>query len=94
MAEIILIQPYTGAWDEMSTRFPESLLAVAAVPVAKGYDVAIIDRRTCTNFEQELTAKVGPETTIFGVTAITGQQIQFALETTVYLKKTYAHIPV
>ena len=94
MAEIILIQPHTGAWDEMSTRFPESLLAVAAVPVAKGYDVVIIDRRTCHDFEQTLAAAVGPETTIFGVTAITGQQIQFALETTDYLKKTYPHIPV
>jgi len=39
MAEIVLIQPYTGNWDEMSLRLPESLLAVASVPVSKGYDV-------------------------------------------------------
>ena len=49
MAEIVLIQPYTGTWDEMSVRPPESLLAVAAVPYAKGYDVKIVDQRLSKN---------------------------------------------
>lgn len=94
MAEIVLIQPFTGAWDEMSTRFPESLLAIAAVPVSKGYDVRIIDRRVTPDFEATLATMVGPETKLFGVTAITGQQIGYALDTTRHLKQTYPSIPV
>ena len=40
MAQIVLIQAYTGTWDEMSVRPPESLLAVAAVP-SPFYDQAV-----------------------------------------------------
>lgn len=94
MAEIILIQPYTGAWDEMSTRFPESLLAVAAVPVARGYDVRLIDRRVTRDFEREFAAAVGPETVLVGVTAITGQQIRYALETTRFIKENFGWLKV
>jgi anaerobic magnesium-protoporphyrin IX monomethyl ester cyclase len=94
MAEIVLIQPYTGSWDEMSIRFPESLLAIAAVPVSKGYDVRIIDQRVSDDFEQELEDAVGPETRIFGVTAITGEQIGFALKVSRLLKDRFPHIPL
>lgn len=94
MAEAVLIQPFTGAWDEMSTRFPESLLAVAAVPVARGHDLRIIDRRVSDDFDGELTAAVGRETRLFGLTAITGQQTRYALETTRLLKQRYPSIPV
>ena len=59
MAQIILIQAYTGTWDEMSVRPPESLLAVAAVPHSKGYSVKIIDQRLSKNFERELDEAVG-----------------------------------
>ncbi|MEK6743931.1 MAG: radical SAM protein [Nitrospirota bacterium] len=93
-AEIVLIQPVTGPWDEMSIRFPESLLAVAALPVSKGYRVKLIDRRVISNFRQELADAVGPETVVFGVTAITGEQIGHALKTIDYLKEHYPHVPV
>lgn len=94
MAEIVLIQPYTGTWDEMSIRHPESLLAVAAVPVSKGYDVRLIDQRLSSAFEAELDDAVGPETVIFGLTAITGQQIKYALAVSRLLKKKYPLVPV
>ncbi len=94
MAEIILIQTHTGSFDEMSTRMPESLLAVASVPVSKGYDVRIVDQRTSANFEREIADAVGPETVVFGLTAITGPQVRFALEVTTFLKKVFPHIPV
>ncbi len=94
MAEIVLIQPYTGAWDEMSIRHPESLLAVAAVPAQKGYDVRLIDQRISKSFIKDLEESTGPETIIFGVTAITGQQIKHALKVTRTLKEKYPHIPV
>ena len=94
MAEMILIQPYTGTWDEMSIRLPEGLLAVAAVPDAKGYDVKIIDQRVTNSFEQELDEAVGPETKLIGLTAITGQQIKYALNVTRTVKKLYPHVPL
>jgi len=93
-AEIVLIQPVTGAWDEMSIRFPESLLAVAALPVSKGYRVRLIDRRISRNFQQELAVAVGPATRVFGVTAITGEQIGYALRTIDHLKERFPNIPV
>lgn len=39
MAEIVLIQLYTGHWDEMPLCLSEPLLAVASVPMSKVYDV-------------------------------------------------------
>lgn len=93
MAELVLIQPYTGTWDEMSLRPPESLLAVAAVPYAKGYDVKIVDQRISNNFEKELDELIGPETVLIGITAITGPQIKYALKVTKYVKEKYT-VPV
>lgn len=92
MADMILIQPYTGTWDEMSIRLPEGLLSVAAVPVSKGYDVRIIDQRITNTFEQDLEESVGPETKLIGVTAITGQQIKYALNVTRIVKEKYPNI--
>lgn len=94
MAEIILIQPYTGTWDEMSIRHPESLLAVAAMPVHKGYSVRLIDQRVTNTFDKDLAEAVGPETRLIGVTAITGQQIKYAIEVTKLMKARYPHLPV
>ena len=94
MAEIILIQPFTGQWDEMSTRFPESLLAVSAVPVAKGYDVKILDQRVNKQFDVDLADAVGPETKIIGVTAITGEQVKYAVRVTQACKQKFPYIPV
>jgi len=93
MAQIVLLQPYTGTWDEMAIRPPESLLAIAAVPYSKGYSVKIIDQRLSPNFEEELDEAIGPETVLIGITAITGPQIKHALELTRYLKSKYS-VPV
>ena len=93
MAEIVLIQPFTGTWDEMSLRLPESLLAVAAVPAAKGYDIKIIDQRISKNFESELDQAMGPETVLIGITAITGPQIKYALKVSRLVKEKY-NVPV
>lgn len=91
---MVLIQPYTGTWDEMSIRHPEGLLAVAAVPVNKGYDVRLIDQRVTSTFEADLDEAVGPETKLIGLTAITGQQIKYAMKVTRTVKAKYPHIPI
>lgn len=94
MAQIVLVQPITGSWDEMSVRYPESLLAVASVPVAKGYDVRLIDMRVTDDFDAALAGAVGAETVLFGLTAITGEQIRHALAVTHTLKQRYPQIPI
>ncbi|OSM01463.1 B12-binding domain-containing radical SAM protein [Magnetofaba australis] len=94
MAEIILIQTISGDWDEMSMRIPESLLAVASVPAARGYDVRIIDQRLSADFEQELDHAIGPETKLVGLTVITGRQILHALNVSKHIKERYPQLPV
>jgi len=94
MADIILIQPLTGTWDEMSIRLPESLLAVASVPVAKGYSVRIIDQRTSKNFISEIDSSIEKHTGIIGITAITGEQIRHALYVTRLVKARHPNVPV
>ncbi|WP_460019663.1 B12-binding domain-containing radical SAM protein [Magnetospira thiophila] len=78
----------------MSLRYPESLLAVASVPVSKGYDTVLVDQRVSDDFEGDLARAVGPETVVFGVTAITGEQIKYALKVSRLLKEKYPRIPV
>lgn len=94
MAEILLINPNTGSWDLMSLRLPESLLAVASVPVARGYSVRLIDERVTQSFEADIQAAVGPETVLVGLTAITGEQIRHALRATRLVKRLFPHLPV
>jgi len=92
LAEIVLVQPHTGSWDEMSTRPPDSLLAVAAVPHRKGYSVKIIDQRLSTDFWRELDDNIGPETVLVGLTAITGPQIRYALGVARYVKRRHPRV--
>lgn len=89
MSQIVLIQPYTGTWDEMSLRLPESLLAVAVVPAAKGYDIKIIDQRISKNFERKLDQAMSPETVLIGVAVITVPQINYALKVSRFVKEKY-----
>ena len=78
----------------MSTRFPESLLAVAAVPVRKGCDVRVIDQRVSSNTRRALDEAIGPDTVVVGFTVITGEQITYALELTRYVKAKHPSVPV
>ncbi len=94
MAELLLIQPHTGTWDEMSIRPPESLLAVANIPYHKGIDVKIIDQRVTPNFEEALAREINDQTKLIGITVITGPQIKFALEVSQYLKSKAPHLPI
>ncbi|MHA1597591.1 MAG: B12-binding domain-containing radical SAM protein [Alphaproteobacteria bacterium] len=93
MAHIVLIQPISGDIDEMSIRLPEGLLAIAALPVYKGYDVQIIDQRTSINFKRDLHDAIDEDTVIIGITCMTGQQIGFAVEISKDIKARYPEIP-
>lgn len=72
---LILIQPRTGSWDSMSTRFPESLLAIAAVPKQKGYEIDILDQRLDKKWKTTLRSLIAKEPLLIGITSMTGEQL-------------------
>jgi len=84
---ILLIQPRTGSWDAMSMRFPESLLAVAAVPRAKGYEVDLLDQRLDRQWKATLVKLLAREPVLVGVTSMTGGQIGHMLDILGFIKR-------
>lgn len=86
MKDIILIQPRTGKWDKVSFRPPDSLLAVAAVPVSEGYSVKIIDTRIESDWKSLLKNYLKRRPICVGLTSMTGEQINFALEISAFVK--------
>lgn len=83
---ILLIQPRTGSWDAMSMRFPESLLAVAAVPRAKGYEVDLLDQRLDRKWKTTLARLLAREPVLVGITSMTGEQIGHMLDILGFIK--------
>ncbi|NQT75356.1 MAG: B12-binding domain-containing radical SAM protein [Candidatus Omnitrophica bacterium] len=77
---ILLIQPRTGSWDVMSMRFPESLLAVAAVPRQKGYEVDLLDQRLDRRWKTTLVKLLSKKPVLVGITSMTGEQIGYMLD--------------
>ncbi len=86
MTEIILFQPRCGIWDIMGLRSPTGLLNVASVPVAKGYDVVLIDQRVCKDWREEIKKHI-KDANIFGITVMAGKQIEYSLEVLKFVKK-------
>ncbi|MDP6686241.1 MAG: cobalamin-dependent protein, partial [Candidatus Omnitrophota bacterium] len=83
---IVLIQPKTGTWDAMSMRFPESLLAVAALPRQKGYKVDLLDQRLDKKWRNTLTQLLKKEPILVGITSMTGEQIGYMLDILRFVK--------
>jgi radical SAM superfamily enzyme YgiQ (UPF0313 family) len=77
---ILLIQPRTGSWDVMSMRFPESLLAVAAVPRQRGYEVDLLDQRLDRRWKRTLVKLLSKKPILVGITSMTGEQIGYMLD--------------
>jgi anaerobic magnesium-protoporphyrin IX monomethyl ester cyclase len=93
MKDIILVQPKTGKWDKISFRPPDSLLSIAAVPVSEGFSVKIIDTRVDKDWKSTLKASLKKKPICVGVTSMTGEQINYALEISNFVKATSA-VPV
>nr|MBP7463541.1 cobalamin-dependent protein [Bacteroidales bacterium] len=77
---VVLVQPSHDTWDRLFVRIPESLLAIAALPVKNGYKVVIIDQRINSNWKKELAAWVMQKPICVGITTLTGPSISHALD--------------
>ena len=86
MKEIILVQPKAGDNEFVGIRQPDSLLAIAGLPVQQGYKVEIIDQRTDKNWKQHLKQRLNSALCV-GTTAMTGPQIKYALEISKFVKE-------
>lgn len=91
---IVLVQPMHGNWDKLFTRLPESLLAIAALPDQKGYDVKIIDQRVDTQWKIKLTSLIKKKPICCGITSLTGPSLKYAIEVAKIVKEMNADIPV
>ncbi|MGD9276210.1 MAG: radical SAM protein [Candidatus Pacearchaeota archaeon] len=90
--KIVLLQPKTGEWDFAGARPPDSLLAIAALPYKKGYEVKIIDQRIERNWK-EILKKELKGALLFGTTSMTGPQIRYALQASRFVKEN-SKVPV
>ena len=93
--KILLIQPRHGIWDGVFIRFPESVLSVAALPHAKGYDVKVLDLRVTKDWENILKdyLKDGKPICV-GITALTGPAIRDLLTSVKIIKEFDNSIPI
>ena len=93
--KILLIQPRHGIWDGIFIRFPESVLSVAALPHAKGYDVTILDLRVLNDWKNTLKNYLKDNKPIcVGITALTGPSIKDLTDSVEIIKKFDKSIPI
>ena len=93
--KILLIQPRHGIWDGVFIRFPESVLSVAALPHAKGYDVKILDLRVTKEWIKILKDYLKDGSPIcVGITALTGPAIRDLLTSVKIIKEFDNSIPI
>lgn len=81
MADIILVMPRSGMDFASSVAPPHALLCVAAPLIQAGYNVKIIDQRVDGQWREHLKEELNHRPVFVGVSAMTGTQIHFAIET-------------
>jgi radical SAM superfamily enzyme YgiQ (UPF0313 family) len=91
--DAILIQPKTGLWDMMSLRVPESLLAISAVPVKYGYNLAILDQRVENDWKEKLKNYLKRKPLCIGITSMTGEQLKYVIDI-INLIKHESNVPI
>ncbi len=94
MADVVLLQPKIGDWDDFRSHpsLPLSLLSAVRL-VAKEFNIVLIDTRVEKNWKTRLKAELDKKPLCVGVTSITGGQIGYALEISNYVKAS-SNVPV
>ena len=92
--KVLLIQPRHGVWDGVFIRFPESVLSIAALPYAKGYDVTILDYRVIKGWKNSLINYLKDTPICVGITSLTGPSLEYAIESINIIKEINPLIPV
>jgi radical SAM superfamily enzyme YgiQ (UPF0313 family) len=78
--DVILIYPKTGMDFGATISPPHSILTIAAPLHKDGYKVKIIDQRTDLEWRDHLTEYLARNPICVGISAMTGTQINFAIE--------------
>ncbi len=95
MANVILFYPRTGMDISGTFRYvPLSVLTLAAPLVKEGYSVALIDQRLDPNWREKVRKEVDSNTICFGISSMTGLQLQFGLEAAMEFRKIAPKIPI
>lgn len=94
MADIILVMPVANRFDKVSIRIPNGLLAVAALPVSKGYSVKIIDLKVDDDWRGTLRSEIDENTICAGITCSTGRMIRSALEVARQVREIDPELPI
>lgn len=94
MADVVLVQPKVGDWDEFRSHpsLPLALLSAASL-VSKEFDTVFIDSRVDKHWKRKLKAELEKKPLCVGLTCITGRQIGHAMEISIYVKK-ISDVPV
>lgn len=94
MFDVVLVMPAANRFDKVSIRVPNGLLAIAALPVQKGYSVKIIDLKLDPQWRRTLTDSIGPHTICVGITCSTGRMILSALEVARAVREIHSDLPL
>lgn len=94
MAQVVLVQPKVGNWDDVRSHpaLPLALLSASRY-VAGEFSTVLIDTRIDRNWKERLMAELEKKPLCVGITSMTGQQIGYALEISRYVKE-ISDIPV
>jgi len=94
MADVVLVQPRVGDWDDFRSH-PSLALALLSASryVAGEFNTVFIDTRVDKNWKGRLKRELGKNPFCVGVTSMTGRQIGYALEISSYVKK-ISNVPV
>lgn len=94
MADVVLVQPNVGDWDEVRSHYslPLSLLSASRL-VAKEYETVLIDSRIDKSWKIRLKEELMKHPLCVGITSMTGRQIGYALEIARYVKE-ISKVPV
>ncbi len=81
MSDVVLVMPRGGMDIASSVAPPHAVLCVAAPLQRAGYKVKIIDQRVDYQWREHLREELKTKPVFVGVSAMTGTQIKFAMET-------------
>ncbi len=88
MADVILVQPKVGDWDDLRSHpaLPLALISAARL-VAKEFDTVLIDMRIDKDWKAMLKEELKKNPLCVAITSLTGRQIGYALEISTYVKQ-------
>jgi len=94
MAEVVLVYPKSSYIETaMKNQYPPLALLQASIFVEKEFSVKIIDQRTVKRWDRELSNAIGRDTLCVGLTALTGEMINNALDVSRFVKES-SDVPV